>query len=86
MATQSSGSDGLTEDNEGDGGDGNGGQGQGAGGQGQWGVGVEKGVWDEPIIKRWEDAKVSFIAWKCYLLSVFSAPLYHRSAWQRRVH
>lgn len=62
VATQSSGSDGLTADSEGEdaAGNDNGGEGQGAGGHAQWGVGVEKGVWDEPIIKRWEDAKVSF--------------------------
>eukprot|EP00903_Cladosiphon_okamuranus_P018847 g17335.t1 len=54
VATQSSGSDGLTADNEGDDGDG---EGQGAGSHRQWGVNVERGVWDEPIIKRWEDAK-----------------------------
>ncbi|CAB1121553.1 unnamed protein product [Ectocarpus sp. CCAP 1310/34] len=26
-------------------------------GVGQWGVSMERGVWDEPIIKRWEDGK-----------------------------
>lgn len=62
VATQSSGSDGLTADEEGnDAADNDNGEGgQGAGGQDQWGVGMERGVWDEPIIKRWEDAKVRF--------------------------
>eukprot|EP00904_Undaria_pinnatifida_P002015 jgi/Undpi1/11814/HiC_scaffold_4.g01513.m1 len=51
VASQSSGSDGLTaEDDEG----GSGGQHPG---EREWGVSVEVGVWDEPIIKRWEDAK-----------------------------
>ncbi|CBJ48642.1 conserved unknown protein [Ectocarpus siliculosus] len=58
IASQSSGSDGLTADNDdgGGGGDGEGGGGEGEGG-GQWGVSMERGVWDEPIIKRWEDGK-----------------------------
>lgn len=54
MASQSSGSDGLTDDHEG----GEGERGHGVSGR-DWGVSVEAGVWDEPIIKRWEDAKVS---------------------------
>ncbi len=59
VATQSSGSDGLTaaEDGDGDGGNGDEDTAPG-GGEGQWGVAMERGVWDEPIIKRWEDAKV----------------------------
>lgn len=57
VASQSSGSDGLTaEDDEG----GSGGQHPG---EREWGVSVEVGVWDEPIIKRWEDAKVGLLFW-----------------------
>ncbi|CAM9811101.1 unnamed protein product [Scytosiphon promiscuus] len=61
VATQSSGSDGLTADGGVDLGGAEGeeqgiGDGQG-GGEGSWGVAMERGVWDEPIIKRWEDAK-----------------------------
>lgn len=74
VATQSSGSDGLTADNE-DTEDTEGGEGQGRGGaegeggeQGDWGVGVEKGVWDEPIIKRWEDGKVGEDVASCFPL------------------
>lgn len=59
IATQSSGSDGLTADGgvelgsaEVDEGDGQ------EAGEGSWGVAMERGVWDEPIIKRWEDGKV----------------------------
>lgn len=75
MATQSSGSDGLTAGAEGsDAADGdNGAEGEGAGGQGQWGLGVERGVWDEPIIKRWEDAKVRLHA--CFFF--FFVPQFH---------
>lgn len=63
IATQSSGSDGLTADDTGnEGSEGHGGGGEGGGGdQGEWGVGMEKGVWDEPIIKRWEDSKVNIV-------------------------
>ncbi|CAN0032454.1 unnamed protein product, partial [Laminaria digitata] len=52
VASQSSGSDGLTDEREGD----EGGRGQELG-ERDWGVSVQAGVWDEPIIKRWEDAK-----------------------------
>lgn len=63
VATQSMGSDGLTADegneesnqgsNEGD-------NGEGGGGGTGWKLGMERDVWDEPIIKRWQDAKVFF--------------------------
>lgn len=58
MASQSSGSDGLTDAREGD----DEGRGQELS-ERDWGVSVEAGVWDEPIIKRWEDAKVSRMWW-----------------------
>lgn len=34
------------------------GGGETAGRRREWGVYVEKGVYDEPIIKRWQDSKV----------------------------
>lgn len=60
VASQSSGSDGLTGEGDEDADEDESGAERRA-----YGVSMERGVWDEPIIKRWEDAKVGFPCPSC---------------------